>query len=144
MADAACKVRPGSVGALEAGGDVLAAVVEDEAEGDGQGQVDAQEVEVQRRAQAQRRLQVRQPLDQRAARLHRRAPQGNVQQPQHVRAHPQLQRVQRALGAVSAPTVAAATVSAATIPTSTVSSATVPTSTVSDRKSTRLNSSHAD
>lgn len=41
-----------SVGALEAGGDVLAAVVEDEAEGDRQGEVDSQTVEVQRGAQA--------------------------------------------------------------------------------------------
>ena len=81
-------------GALEAGGDVLAAVVDEEAEVDGHVEVDAQDVGLERRAEAHRRLQVGEALDQRAARLLRRRPQLQVDQPvEHVGAHAQLQRV---------------------------------------------------
>lgn len=84
-------------GALEAGGDVLAAVVDEEAEVDGHVEVDAKDVGLERRAEAHRRLQVGEPLDQRAARLLRRRAQLQVDQPvEHVGAHAQLQRVDRA------------------------------------------------
>ena len=86
-----------SLGALEAGGDPPAAVVDEKAEVDGHVEVDAQDVGPQRRAQAHRRLQVGEALDQTAARLLRRRPQLQVDEPvQHVRAHTQLQRVDRA------------------------------------------------
>nr|ACN31660.1 unknown [Zea mays] len=93
--------------ALEARWDAPAAVVDEEAEVDGQVEVDAQDVGPEDGAEAHRRLQVRQPLDQRAARRPGRRPQGRVDQPvQQVGAHAQLQRVH---GATTArPTAAAA------------------------------------
>ena len=77
-----------------------ATVVDEEAEVDGQVEVDAQNVGSQDCAEAHRRLQVRQPLDQRAARRPGRRPQVDVDQPvEHVGAHAQLQRVLGALAA---------------------------------------------
>uniref|UniRef100_A0A8R7QM40 Uncharacterized protein n=1 Tax=Triticum urartu TaxID=4572 RepID=A0A8R7QM40_TRIUA len=94
-------------GALEAGGDVLAAVVDEQAEVDGDVEVDAQDVGLERRAQAHGCIQVRQPLEQRAARLLRRRHRPQVDQPaQHVRARPKLQRVNRAATGPSSSTLA--------------------------------------
>ena len=77
------------LGALEASGHPLAAVVDEEAEIDGHVEVDAEDVRPQRRAQAHRRLQVGEALDQTAAWLLRRRPQLQVDEPgQNVSAHP--------------------------------------------------------
>ena len=90
------------LGALEASGDALAAVVDEEAEVDGHVEVDAQDVGPQRRAQAHRRLQVGEALDERAAGLLRRRPKLEVDEPvQDVRAHTKLQGVDRAASSTS-------------------------------------------
>ena len=83
--------------ALEAGGHALAAVVEDEAEVDGEVEVDAENVALDGRAEAHRRLEVDEPLQQRAARLRRRHAHLGLDEAQHVGAHAQLQRVAWAL-----------------------------------------------
>ena len=105
--------------ALESSGDALAAVVDEEAEVDGHVEVDAQDVGLERRAEAHRRLQVGEAIDERAAGLLRRRAQHQVDEPvQHVRAHPQLQRIDRAPPSMSmsmsAPAPAWSTSAAAT------------------------------
>ncbi|KAM0931676.1 hypothetical protein ACQ4PT_000181 [Festuca glaucescens] len=93
----------GCLWALEASGDFLAAVVDEEAEVDGHVEVDAQDVGLESGAEADGGLQVGEALDQGAARLLRWLSELQVDQPvQHVGAHAQLQRVDRAPPSTSA------------------------------------------
>ncbi|CAM0903443.1 unnamed protein product [Alopecurus aequalis] len=82
--------------AFESGGHAPAAVVEDEAEVDGEVELDAEDVGLEHSAEAHGRLEVDEPLQQRAAWQRGRHSHLGLDQAQHVGAHAQLQRVARA------------------------------------------------
>ena len=72
------------MGAVEAFGGGLAAVVEDEGEVDGEVEVDAQHVGLDGSAEADGGLQVDEAVQQRAAGLRRRQPHLGLDEAQHV------------------------------------------------------------
>lgn len=83
--------------AHEPGGHFLAAVVEDDAEVDGEVELDdVEDVGLEHRAEAQGRLQVDEPLQQRAAGQSGRQPHLGLDQAKHVGADAKLQCVARA------------------------------------------------
>jgi hypothetical protein len=82
-------LRAGKVGRAD-----LAALVEDEVETDGHVEVDAQDVGLDRRAEADGGVEVDEPLQQRAALVV--LGQADLDEAQHVGAHPELERVDRA------------------------------------------------
>ncbi|KAK4769069.1 hypothetical protein SAY86_027219 [Trapa natans] len=86
-------------GTLEPVRDLLAAVVEEEAEGDGDVEVDSEDVGLDGRAEADRRLKVGQTLDERAARILGRLTEHEVDEAvEHIGAYPELEGVLRAGG----------------------------------------------
>ncbi|XBI03572.1 hypothetical protein VPH35_131972 [Triticum aestivum] len=86
----------GSDGAGEVGGALLAALVEEEGQIDGHVELDAENVGPDGGAEAHRGVEVGEPAQERATLLVRRHADLKLQQVQHVGAHTQLQRVDRA------------------------------------------------
>uniref|UniRef100_A0A8R7VC57 Uncharacterized protein n=1 Tax=Triticum urartu TaxID=4572 RepID=A0A8R7VC57_TRIUA len=91
----------GSDGAREVGGALLAALVEEEDEVDGDIQLDAKDVSVDGGAEAHGRVEVSEPSQERATLLICRHADLELQQVQHIGAHAQLQRVDRAAAPAS-------------------------------------------
>jgi len=85
---------PISLRASEVGRANLATLVEDEVEADGHVEVDAQNVGLDRGAEADGGVEVDEPLQQRAALVV--LGQADLDEAQHVGAHPELERVDRA------------------------------------------------
>lgn len=82
------------LGALEPGRDLLAAVVEQKAQGDGNVQVDAQNVGLDGCAEAYGSLEVNQSLNEAAAGSLGRGPNDEVKQAlEHISAHAELEGV---------------------------------------------------
>ena len=86
----------GSDGAGEVGGALLAALVEEEGQVDGHVELDAENVGPDGGAEAHGGVEVGEPAQERAALLVRWHADLELQQVQHVGAHAQLQRVDRA------------------------------------------------
>ncbi|KAM3193878.1 hypothetical protein ACQJBY_070491 [Aegilops geniculata] len=89
-------VLDGSDGAGEVGGALLAALVEEEGQVDGHVELDAENVGPDGGAEAHGGVEVGEPAQVRAALLVLRHTDPELQQVQHVGAHAQLQRVDRA------------------------------------------------
>ena len=89
-------VLDGSDGAGEVGGALLAALVEEEGQVDGHVELDAENVGPDGGAEAHGSVEVGEPAQKRAALLVRWHADLELQQVQHVGAHAQLQRVDRA------------------------------------------------
>ncbi|CAM0871193.1 unnamed protein product [Alopecurus aequalis] len=87
----------GSDGAGEVGGAFLAALVEEEDKVNGDIELDPKDVGLDGGAEADGGVEVNEPAEQWAALLVRRHAQLELEQVQHVAAHLQLQRVDRAL-----------------------------------------------